>query len=179
MFWDTGGTDKTNFSWLGVWLSWGKSVQDLSWFWGLNEAGQSFDKFGKSAEAMEASTPWFLAKRNDSYVLELAKRDNNFLDMDEFGQKEQIKNLLQERDTQWELFSGWRWAIDVQNTVDRIYARVWQRETADPREWLVDAAGKAFDRDIADIESQYKAETDKFMRAWAAEDRFSKLCVRF
>jgi len=40
--------------------------------------GQEFDRFGKQAELMERQSPWFLNKRNDAYLAELARKNPDF-----------------------------------------------------------------------------------------------------
>lgn len=173
---DVNSSNRKQYTWLGIWLSGGKSVSDLSNFGGIGKAWQSYDRFGRAAEIMEAKNPWFLAKRNDSYIMELASKDKNFLNLDEFAQKEQIKNLLKQRDTRWELNTGQGWESDVQNTIDSIYARIGktqQQQQDIQQEAPLTQEQQNLNTQLWDINDNYDLERRKLLRSWAVEDRFT------
>lgn len=137
----------------------------------LWEAGQEFDRFGKQAELMEAQTPWFLNKRNDAYLAELARTNPDFNTLDEASQKQAISNLLQQRDVKGELFSWSKWQQDVLNTINSIYNRIWQWKSQN--QILNEKATQLYDKEQGNIDSMYQAEKNNFLKAGAVEDRFT------
>lgn len=173
--WDAG---RNQYTWTGVWLSGGASMGDVSKFSGLGWI-QNFDKFGKSAELAEQSTPWFLAKRNDAYAMDILKNNADFRNVDDFTQKEIIRDYIKNRDSQWELQTGWRGEEDVINTVAALQARIGQTpadDRSDEQRYMDEAAANAeawLSRDLDHLDSQYEAERSEFMRAWAVEDRYT------
>lgn len=137
----------------------------------LWEAGQWFDRFGKQAELMEAQTPWFLNKRNDAYLAELARTNPDFNTLDEASQKQAISELLQQRDVKGELFSWSKWQQDVLNTINSIYNRIWQWKTQN--QIMNEKATQLYDTEQGNIDSMYQAEKNNFLKAGAVEDRFT------
>lgn len=133
--------------------------------------GQSFDRFGKSAEQMNMKTPGFIDQRNDAYITELARANPTFNQLDEATQKKQIKDLLIQRDVNKELYSGGNGEADVLNTINSIYNRIGQGKSQ--QEVQTELATKLYDKEIQKIDAQYQSEKNNFLKAGAVEDRFT------
>jgi len=163
-----GGRD--TYSWIGTWLSWGKSMTDLSKFWGLQGA-QEFDKFGSQAEEAERLNPWFLSKRNDVYGMDILKQTQDYQKMTDQDKDNVVRDYLKSRDTDSTLFSWERGEEDVRNTVWAIRARLGEMEQWPSQE--KDALTAAWDREILDLEDRYDQDRKQMLRAWAIEDRYT------
>lgn len=137
----------------------------------LAAPGQSFDRFGKSAEQMNMKTPGFIDQRNDTYITELARANPTFNQLTEAEQKKQIKDLLIQRDTNKELYSGGNGEVDVNNTINSIYNRIGQGKSQ--QEIQTELATSLYDKDIQKIDAQYQSEKNNFLKAGAVEDRFT------
>jgi len=169
---ETGRTQYTG-EWAGI--SWGKAMTDVSKFWGIQWT-QGFDKFGGQAEEAERLNPWFLAKRNDVYGMDILKQTQDYQNLTDQDKDRTVRDYLKSRDVDGTLFTWTRGEQDVVNTIASVRARLGEMQQApepSQEEQMVDRATGAYDRDIADIESQYDAEKNEFLRAWAVEDRYT------
>jgi len=86
-----------------------------------------------------------------------------------------VLDYLKTRDKDWQLQTGDKGNVDVQNTMAAIKARMWSIPTQaqSQQKDLTDRATAAYDKAQANIESQYKAEKDSMLKAWAVEDRYT------
>jgi len=173
-YWDVTGNRTDRYTGFGTGLSWGKSFTDFSNFWGIGNAWQSFDRFGKAAEGMQAKNPDFLSKRNDAYGMDIRKNNTDYDNLDEFQQKELIKNYIKGRDTRWELNTASGWEDAINNTVESLWSRIWKMEQAPIADQQPQTENeRILDQTLADIGDEYSIEKNRFLMWANPEDRFT------
>ena len=167
--WNAKNATKYDWQWVQISNGWVmKNANDFPWI----DKNNNFDLFWKNAQDAEKLNPWFIQKRNDVYAMDIKKLTPG-LHQDNVDQT--IIDYLKAKDPNWTLWTWANWNLDVQNTVQAIKNQLWIIPTAQELQvkWLTERATNAYNREDANITSQYTAEKNAFLKQWAVEDRFT------
>ncbi len=151
----------------GIKLSTWDIITDKSAIWDMTKIND-YLKFWKEAEQIESQNKWFLAARNDAIIMDIFKNNPKITqeNIDKI-----IIDYIKAKDPGWTFNTWTEWQAAVNNTLAAIKSRMWYIPSE--KEDLTKKAEDAFDREIADIKSQYEAEKSAFMKAGAIEDRYT------
>ena len=170
-YWDLWNKNKSIYNWKWVQISSGNIMKDASLF-SWTEKNSNYDLFWSKAQEAEKLNPWFIQKRNDVYAMDIAKVIPN---LTQENADKSILEYLKAKDVNWTLWTWENWNLDVQNTLLSIKNRIWTLPTEEELrvKQLTWRATDAYNRKEANIESQYAAEKNTFLKQWAVEDRFT------
>lgn len=155
------------YKWEWLKLSTWDIITDKSAVWDMTKIND-YLKFWKEAEQIESQNKWFLAARNDAIVMDIFKNNPKIT---QENVDKLIIDYIKAKDPGWTFNTWTEWQAAVNNTLAAIKSRMWYIPSE--KEDLTKKAEDAFDREIADIESQYNAEKSAFMKAGAIEDRYT------
>lgn len=155
------------YKWEWLKLSTWNIITDKSAIWDMTNLND-YLKFGKEAELIESKNKWFIAARNDAIIMDIFK---NAPKVTQENVDKLIIDYIKAKDPSWTFATWTEWKAAEQNTLASIKSRMWTLPSE--RDDLTKKATDAFDREIADIKSQYDAEKSAFYKAWAIEDRYT------